>query len=159
MITDKNPETHFRNCSLKAAYERQVICLNKKVRCVVITVYLSETVTSPVWSRTTARPTPLRHTHPSCPAVPLPATVAQASCPPQPRHGSPCPRLAHHALLGRPAAHRASRARSSTTILTFTHPPPLPPPADHSALLSRPPCPPSPRLTVSTSPSYCLSRS
>ena len=118
----------------------------------------SVTVTSPVWSQTTTRPTPLKPKRPSCPAVLLPATVGQASCLLQPRHASQCPLPALHVLRALPVARRASRDPSSMTILTFTLQRPRLPPVDPSAPWNQPLCPPSQRLTVFTSPSSSPSR-
>lgn len=83
------------------------------------------------WTRITARPTPLRRTHPSCPTALHPVTVALASClHPPPRVFPPPPHVRHapHAHLGAPPV---SRAHSSMRTPTCTHQRPPPPPADH----------------------------
>lgn len=143
----------FRSRCYKECFQQQDIFFNG------ITIYLSVTVMSPVWSQTTTRATPLRPTHPLCPAVLRPAIAARASCPPRRRRASLCRPPAHLALHGHPAAHPASRAQSSMTTLTFTLRPPRLPLADRSAPWSQPPYPPSLRPTASMSPSFSQSQS
>lgn len=97
--------------------------------CVLIFLF---SVTSPVWAapwtRTTARPTPLRRIHPLCQTVLPQVTAALASfLHPPPRVSPPPPhvRLAPHAHLG---VLPVSRAHSSMRTPNCTpQRPPLPP--------------------------------